>query len=188
VYAEGGIKLEYDVDVLDKNAPFLPRFGVEFLMPEGNENLSYYGRGPVESYRDKRHASKQGVYKIKVSDHFEHYVKPQENMAHADTRFMSVAGLEGHGLMAVTAGEDFSFNCAHFTPMQLTNTAHDYELVPIKETCVNLDMIQSGIGSNSCGPELHARWRLSEKQFSFSIRLMPTRINDTDGFAEMRKR
>ena len=142
----------------------------------------------MESYRDKRHASKQGVYKTKVSDHFEHYVKPQENMAHADTRWMAVAGLEGHGLMAVTAGEDFSFNCAHYTPMQLTNTAHDYELVPMKETCVNLDMIQSGIGSNSCGPGLHPRWQLSEKQFSFSIRLLPARVNDVDGFAEMRKR
>ncbi len=188
VYAEGGVKLNYDAEILDPNAPFLPRFGVEFLMPEGNENLTYYGRGPVESYRDKRHASKQGVYKTKVSDHFEHYVRPQENMAHADTRFMTVAGLEGHGLMAVTAGEDFSFNCAHFTPMQLTNTAHDYELVPMKETCVNLDMIQSGIGSNSCGPGLNPRWQLSEKQFSFSIRLLPARVNDVDGFAEMRKR
>ena len=188
VYAEGGVKLDYDAKVLDQHAPFLPRFGVEFLMPEGNESLTYYGRGPVESYRDKRHASKQGIYKTKVSDHFEHYVRPQENMAHADTRFMTVAGLEGHGLMAVMAGEDFSFNCAHFTPMQLTNTAHDYELVPMKETCVNLDMLQSGIGSNSCGPGLHPRWQLSEKQFRFGIRLMPVRLNDVDGFAEMRKR
>ena len=188
VYAEGGVKLDYDANVLDQHAPFLPRFGVEFLMPEGNESLTYYGRGPVESYRDKRHASKQGIYKTKVSDHFEHYVRPQENMAHTDTRFMTVAGLEGHGLMAVMVGEDFSFNCAHFTPMQLTNIAHDYELVPMKETCVNLDMLQSGIGSNSCGPGLHPRWQLSEKQFHFAIRLMPVRVNDVDGFAEMRKR
>lgn len=188
VYAEGGVRLDWNVKVLDQNAPFLPRFGVEFLMPEGNEGLAYFGRGPVESYRDKRHASKQGVYKTKVSDHFEHYVRPQENMAHTDTAWVTVSSMEGMGLMAVTTGERFSFNCAHYTPAQLTETPHDYELVPLKETCVNLDMAHSGIGSNSCGPGLHEMWQLREKAFTFSVRLVPMNVNDTDGFAEMKKR
>ena len=183
VYAEGGIKLEYRVKVRE-GVPFLPRFGVEFLLPEENESLRYYGRGPVESYRDKRHASRQGLFECTVSDHFEHYVRPQENMAHADTAWMLVSSVAGHGLLAVNTGKPFSFNCAHFTPKQLTETAHDYELIPMKETCVNLDMIQSGIGSNSCGPGLHARWQLSEREFDFSVRLMPTFACAVDPFEE----
>ncbi len=182
-HAEGGVTLSYHVKLAD-GTPFLPRFGVEFLMPEENENLRYFGRGPVESYRDKRHATRQGLYETTVSDHFEHYVRPQENMAHADTRWMLVSSIAGQGLLAVTAGSDFSFNCSHFTPKQLTETPHDYELVPMKETCVNLDMIQSGIGSNSCGPGLHPRWQLSEKEFDFSVRLMPVFANAVDPFEE----
>ena len=182
-HAEGGVTLSYRAKVAD-NAPFLPRFGVEFLMPEENESLRYYGRGPVESYRDKRHASRQGLFETTVTDHFEHYVRPQENCAHADTRWMLVSSVAGQGLLAVTTGKDFSFNCAHFTPKQLTETAHDYELVPMKETCVNLDMIQSGIGSNSCGPGLYPHWQLSEKEFDFSVRLMPVFAHAVDPFEE----
>ena len=182
-HAEGGVTLSYRAKVAD-NAPFLPRFGVEFLMPEENETLRYFGRGPVESYRDKRHASRQGLFETTVTDHFEHYVRPQENCAHADTRWMMVSSVAGQGLLAVTTGKDFSFNCSHFTPAQLTDTAHDYELVPMKETCVNLDMIQSGIGSNSCGPGLYPHWQLSEKEFDFSIRLMPVFAHAVDPFEE----
>ena len=58
-------------------------------------------------------------------------------MAHTDTTWMTVANAAGQGLMAVAAGKPFSFNCAHFTPAQLTATAHDYELVPMEETCIN---------------------------------------------------
>jgi beta-galactosidase len=183
VYAEGGVKLDFDVRVAE-SAPHLPRFGVEFLMPAENELIRYYGRGPVESYRDKRHASRQGLFRTTVSEHFEHYVRPQENMAHADTRWMTVASHAGHGLLCVSAGNDFSFNCSHFTPAMLTATAHDYELVPLRETCVNLDMTQAGIGSNSCGPELHPRWRLDAKVFGFTVRIMPALVNGVDPFAE----
>lgn len=185
-YAEGGVRLDYRVRVRE-NCPFLPRFGVEFLMPEENEYLSYYGRGPVESYRDKRHASRQGVFKSTVSDHFEPYIRPQENMAHTDTRWAMVASAAGQGMLFATTGEDFSFNCAHFTPKQLTDTPHDYELVPLKETCVNLDKCQSGIGSNSCGPGLHPRWQLAEKEFDFSVRIMPVFANGVDPFDEIRR-
>jgi beta-galactosidase len=105
-------------------------------------------------------------------------------MAHADTRWMLVTSVAGHGLMAVTTGEAFSFNCAHFTPQQLTDTGHDYELVPMKETCINLDALQSGIGSNSCGPWLADRWQMKEKEYDFSIRLMPVFAGGADPFAE----
>ncbi len=184
VYAEGGIRLDLDATVAD-GVPFLPRFGVEFLMPAEAEYLSYFGRGPVESYRDKRHASRQGIYTSAVTDHFEPYVRPQENMAHADTRWMQVASVAGHALLAVSTGPDFSFNCSHFTPETLTATGHDYELTPMAETCVNLDATHTGIGSNSCGPGLHERWQLKEKNLSFSVRLLPTTTAGSAPFAEL---
>ncbi|MBQ8717073.1 MAG: glycoside hydrolase family 2, partial [Clostridia bacterium] len=119
---------------------------------------------------------------------FEHYVRPQENMAHADTKWMLVSNLEGHGLIALRTEQDFSFNCAHYSAHQLTNTAHDYELVPFADTVVNLDYRHNGIGSNSCGPELPEQFRLSEKSFRFHIRLLPAFVNDVCPFDEAGKR
>jgi beta-galactosidase len=184
VYAHDGVTLDFDVTVSNQ-AIELPRFGVEFSMPQGAERLEYFGRGPEESYIDKRRASTLGHYKTRVSEHFEHYVRPQENMAHADTRWMFVSQLYGHGLGAVRVGQmPFSFNCAHYSPMQLTNTAHDYELQPLAETVVNIDYRHAGIGSNSCGPELFEQYRLKEKAFRFTFRLLPALVNDTDWYAE----
>ncbi len=163
---------------------FLPRFGFEFTMPADCEQLHYFGRGPVEAYEDKRHASRMGLYSTTVTDHFEHYVRPQENMAHVDTRWMAVATHTGHGLLTTNteASHAFSFNCSHFTARQLTDTAHDYELEPLAETVVNIDYRQSGVGSNSCGPELDAKYRLQEHAFSFAFRLLPVQINDVCPF------
>lgn len=186
-YTDGSVVMSMDVDVRE-NLPVLPRFGVCFKMPEGTEKLSYFGRGPVESYIDKRWASYQGVFNTTVSANFEPYVRPQENMAHADTRWMSVSSLTGHGLFVSGLGDKFSFNCSHFTDTQLTETNHNYELVPLKETVVRIDMRHAGIGSNSCGPWLNPLWQLSEKHFNFSFRLLPSNMFELEPFEEIKKK
>jgi beta-galactosidase len=190
VYADGSLKVNTDAKLNkarlreDFEMPHLPRFGFEFKMPEENERLVYFGRGEAESYIDKHYASKKGVFETTVTKHFEHYVRPQENMAHSDTDWVAVSNLSGHGLFALSTGKSFSFNCAHFTAHQLTNTKHDYELVPLKETVVNIDYRHTGIGSNSCGPVLHKQWRFDDNEFTFEFRLKPAFINDLDPFEE----
>ena len=188
VFAEGGIKVDTHAETSPAThawaLPPLPRFGFTFRMPEGNEHLCYFGKGPVESYTDKCLASRKGIFEATVSDHFEPYIRPQENMAHADTEWFSVTNLQGHGLLALSATRPFSFNCSHFTAEQLTETAHDYELIPLKETVVHIDYRHAGIGSASCGPVLNPRWQLSEKVMDFSFRLLPSFVNDIDPFEE----
>lgn len=188
VLAGEGLKIDVHAEAGEqdyrKPAPFFPRFGFEFRMPQGNERLTYFGRGPVESYEDKRLASFMGQFETTVSEHFEHYVRPQENMAHADTRWVSVSDLSGHGLLALCCGSAFSFNCSHFTDEQLTDTPHDYELIPLAETVVHIDYRQSGSGSGSCGPALPEAYRVQEKVIDFSFRLKPAFFNDIDPFEE----
>ncbi|MBQ8817626.1 MAG: DUF4981 domain-containing protein [Clostridia bacterium] len=169
-----GVTLNSGVTVLE-DAYFLPRFGFRFHMPKDFESMKYFGRGPFESYIDKRHASKMGLYASTVSEHFEHYIKPQENMAHADTAYLAISNENGEGLLLTGADKSpaFSFNCSHFTTEQLTNTMHDYELIPLEDTVVHIDYRHSGIGSNSCGPRLDDSLRLLDKQFEFSFRILP---------------
>jgi len=188
-FAEGGVSLDFDVTVRDfSDFDMLPRFGVELQLPEGFERLRFFGRGPGASYIDLRHSSALGLYETTVTKHFEHYVRPQENMAHTDTKWMFVSNLEGHGLMALMTEKDFSFNCSHFTSKMLTETRHDYELKPLAETVLNLDYRHNGIGSDSCGTGLDPAFRLSEKAFHFGIRLLPALVNDICPFDEAGKR
>ncbi len=79
--------------LFEKELPPLPRFGFTFRMPEENERLRYFGKGPVESYADKNLASQKGGYETSVSASFEPYTRPQENMAHTDTEWLAVSNL-----------------------------------------------------------------------------------------------
>ncbi|MNV71332.1 cryptic beta-D-galactosidase subunit alpha [compost metagenome] len=78
----------------------------------------------------------------------------------------------------------FSFQASHYTPEDLTRATHDIALVPRKETIVNLDYKMSGIGSNSCGPELHERYQLKEKTFLFELDIKPVFKEDSPLFGQ----
>ena len=185
---EDGIVLSYDVKWRKDNVPetmFYPRFGVRLTMPEGSEQMRYYGYGPMESYVDKRLAARLGEFGRTVTENFEPYVRPQENSSHYGCRWAKVTTVAGHGFL-FTAEAPFSFHASHYTPEQLTNVKHDYELVPDKETTVILDYKQSGIGSNSCGPALAEKYRFNEEEFSFTLRISPVFSGGADGYRMMR--
>ncbi len=184
--AQGGVVLDFDTMIDYENRPFnhIPRFGIQFQCPEGFERLRFFGRGPGESYFDMHHSSCLGEFETTVSNHFEHFIRPQENMAHIETKWMFVSNLEGHGLVALKTDDDFSFNCSHFTPQLLEATAHDYELKPLADTVVNIDYRQTGIGSHSCGPELFEQFRFKDSRFHFCVRLLPALVNDICPYCE----
>lgn len=184
VLAEGGLLISTHVERSDfgyeVEAVELPRFGFEFKMPEHNEKVIYYGKGETESYEDLQNAARLGIFETTASENFEHYVRPQENSAHIDTRWFSVSDSYGHGLIALCTDKPFSFNCCHYTTQQIHEAKHDCELTPLKETVVHIDYRNAGIGSNSCGPSLDRKYAITENEFDFTFRLLPTNINNID--------
>lgn len=177
-----GIKISCDVkwNVQKKH---YPRFGMRLTMPEGAEQMRYFGYGPNESYVDKRLASKLGEYKSTVTENYEPYVFPQENSSHWGCRWADVHTVAGHGFL-FTSCEPFSFNASHFSPEQLTETRHHYELKREPETTVMLDMRMDGIGSNSCGPELAEKYRFNETEFSSSVTIKPVFAAEVNPYRE----
>ena len=177
-----GIKIACDVkwNVQKKH---YPRFGMRLTMPEGAEQMRYFGYGPNESYVDKRLASKLGEYKSTVTENYEPYVFPQENSSHWGCRWADVHTVAGHGFL-FTSCEPFSFNASHFSPEQLTETRHHYELKREPETTVMLDMRMDGIGSNSCGPELAEKYRFNETEFYSSVTIKPVFAAEVNPYRE----
>ena len=171
---KGEILCELAVDIR-KDLRDMPRFGLEIVMPEGNERIKYFGRGPLESYSDRKYASHIGEFETTVTENFIHHVKPQENSSHCDIRYAFIGTPFGHGLTfrQFDKNDLFAFNAQHYSAMDLTNAMHDYELKERKETFVHIDFRVHGIGTGSCGPAPFEEYLFTEKKFSCAIVIKP---------------
>ena len=149
--------------------PFLPRFGVQLKLNKSYENVNYFGFGPYESYLDKNLSCYLGNFNSTVSEMHEDYIKPQENGSHHFCRNISINN--EHEKIQVFSENDFAFNASHYSVNQLTTVNHNFELNQEDATYLIIDYKQSGIGSNSCGPELEQRYQLNEKEFSYNFYL-----------------
>ena len=151
--------------------PMLPRFGLRLFLPGGMDQVEYCGLGPWESYPDKRRASYYGVFRSSAAGLHEDYLHPQENGSHWGCDYVTVSG-GGRSLTAVSP-RPFSFSASVYTQEELTEKRHNFELERCGSTVLCLDRAQSGIGSNSCGPELLRQYRLDRESFRFRLRLLP---------------
>lgn len=151
--------------------PDLPRFGLRLFLNRNLKNVSYFGMGPHESYRDKHRSTSHGLYRARVSEMHEDYLMPQENGSHFDCDYVDIAN--GQFGFAAASEKTFSFNASVYTQEELERAAHNYELEVSDHTVLCLDHAQNGIGSNSCGPVLSDPYRFNDVEFRFSIKLIP---------------
>lgn len=167
---EGAVTVFMNI-VKDEEFPDLPRFGLRLFLKRTFKNVSYFGMGPCESYRDKHRASSHGLYHSVVFDMHEDYIKPQENGSHYDCDYVEIESKK-YGLTVVSE-KAFSFNASVFTQEELERKLHNYELEVSKSIILCIDYAMNGIGSNSCGPEVMDRYRFDETKFSFRVKLIP---------------
>lgn len=161
-----------DIDARrDTEFPFLPRFGLRFFLPKEFCHVAYQGMGPGESYRDKHQASWHGCFEQDLRELHCPYLKPQEYGSHWDCDQVVFTNPTRIGGLKITSDRPFAFSAGFDTQEALTAAAHSWELTPADHCVLCLDADQSGVGSNSCGPqlqeqyrldgaELHARWTL----------------------------
>lgn len=184
VYGSGEIGVSVTADVRP-GAGVLPRFGLELSMPAGNEQVRYQGYGPGSSYSDMHNYCRRGIYLSTVTDEFTPYIFPQETGNHYGCEWAIVSDTEGRGLMFKGMPE-FEFSALHFTAADLDKAALARDLRPRKETIVRIDYKQTGIGSNSCGPELISKYAFNDKQFCYSFTMKPIFTESTDILRESR--
>lgn len=155
----------------DEEFPELPRFGIRLFLDKKLENVSYFGMGPQESYRDKHRGSYHGLFHSKASQMHEDYIRPQENGSHFDCDYVTVENTQS-GITAVSR-QPFSFNASIYTQEELERAAHNYELEESDSTVLCIDYALNGIGSNSCGPEVLSPYRFDDTVFQFQLELVP---------------
>ncbi len=159
--------------------PYLPRFGLLMEFDKTFENIQYFGMGPFDSYCDRHNASYMGKFSNKVQNEFRQHIKPQENGNHWNTYWAYLHRSDGLGLVVSNESTPFEFSALPYSPYELTDYKHNYQLPRSDKTVLSVDYKQSGVGSNSCGPILLEHYRFNDKEFIFNICLIPT-----DCFAE----
>ena len=157
--------------VKDKEFPELPRFGIRMFLNKKMNEVTYFGMGPQESYRDKHQASCHGLFRSKVAQMHEDYIRPQENGSHYDCDYVEITSGQ-YGIAAVS-NDSFSFNVSVYTQEELERALHNYELEESDSTVFCMDYAMNGIGSNSCGPDVLDKYRFAEEAFRFQFELIP---------------
>ena len=157
--------------VKDKEFPELPRFGIRMFLNKKMNEVTYFGMGSQESYRDKHQASCHGLFRSKVAQMHEDYIRPQENGSHYDCDYVEITSGQ-YGIAAVS-NDSFSFNVSVYTQEELERAPHNYELEESDSTVFCMDYAMNGIGSNSCGPDVLDKYRFAEEAFRFQFELIP---------------
>jgi beta-galactosidase len=169
---DGGLATELRVVCGGAQPPFLPRVGLTMTLPESFTHLTWYGRGPHESYADRKESAAFGVYTSTVADQFIPYLKPQEHGNHTETRWLRLTDEKGAGLLVV-ADKLMDFSAHHYTAQDLTAATHTYDLHRRREVILNLDAQQGGLGNGSCGPGVLPQYMLLPGEFTFRFVVYP---------------
>jgi len=157
IHPDGFIEVENRFDV-NRAVPDLPRLGVSMILPQGFENLEWFGRGPHENYRDRNRSQMIDRHASTVTGQYVPYILPQEHGNHTDVRWVTLDnGITG---LRTSAPAPMEFSASHFTADDLFASFHTHDLIPRAETVLNLDYLHRGLGTGSCGPDTLTRYTL----------------------------
>jgi beta-galactosidase len=162
----------------DTALPDLPRLGMRFTMSREFSRVTWFGRGPHESYWDRKTGARVGLYSADAADLYHPYVRPQENGTRADVRWMAVTNARGVGLLAVGVplleASALPYLQEDFDEGQEKINRHLTDIVPRDLTEVRLDWHQMGVGGDdSWGAQARERYRLPLRVYEWSFRLRP---------------
>jgi beta-galactosidase len=171
-YGSGVIEVEQQITTAG-NLPDLPRFGMQMRVPGEFRTVTWYGRGPQESYWDRNSAAAVGRYSDQVENLFFPYIEPQESGNRTDVRWITLTNRAGFGLRA-TGMPLLSVSAWPFHMEELERHKHPNEIVMSSDITVNLDYRQMGVGGdNSWGAQQHPEYRLPAKAYRYSFRIEP---------------
>lgn len=171
VYGDGSICATLSYDPVE-GLPDMPEFGILLKMNADYDHLEWYGNGPEETYADREQGAKLGVYRNLVADNMAAYLVPQECGNKTRVRWAKVTDRQGRGMLF--SGKDLSFSALPYTPHEMENARHPYELPPVHYTVVRVAGGQLGVGGDdSWGAPVHPEYHLDvsgKVEFSFTFR------------------
>ncbi|SDM09641.1 beta-galactosidase [Catalinimonas alkaloidigena] len=188
VNGDGVLKVAYALTP-DPALSNLPKVGMQGGIRAGYDQLTWYGRGPLENYVDRRSGFATAVYTQPLSDFMEPYVRPQENGNRTDVRWMFLSNATGNGLLVV-ADSLLSMSAWPYTEENINAAKHTFDLKDAGYLTLNLDLEQMGIGGNDSWSEVGApleQYQIPPRPYRYIFYLQPIRSSGKNLSATARK-
>ncbi|MGE4586321.1 MAG: glycoside hydrolase family 2 TIM barrel-domain containing protein, partial [Mangrovibacterium sp.] len=174
VNGEGVVKVDYRLKA-SPELPRIPKVGMQCGILRNYEQISWYGKGPLENYVDRCYGFAAGIYTLPLEKFMEPYVMPQENGNRTDVRWMFLADKQQNGLLVV-ADSLLSMSAWPYTEENINQAKHTNELVAAGFITLNIDLIQMGIGGNDSWSDVGApveKYQLAPGNYHYSFYLLP---------------
>ena len=172
VFGDGRVKTTLAYDPV-KELGDMPEFGVIFKFNADYDRVEWYGLGEAETYSDRKKGAKLGIYSNRVADNIAKYMVPQECGAKEEVRWAKVIDRKGRGMLFEMDENNgpMMFSALPYTPHEMENAMHPYELPEIHYTVVRVAKNQMGIGGDdSWGARTHEEYLLkTDKKMEFSF-------------------
>ena len=175
VTGDGRVKTTLTYDPV-KELGDMPEFGVLFKFNADYDHVQWYGLGPAETYADRKHGAKLGIYENLVTDNMARYLVPQECGNKEEVRWAKITDRKGRGMLFEMDKENgpMMFSALPYTPHEMENAMHPYELPAIHYTVVRAAKAQMGVGGDdSWGARTHPEYLLDtngKMKFSFAFK------------------
>ena len=172
VFGDGRVKTTLVYDPV-KELGDMPEFGVIFKFNADYDRVEWYGLGEAETYSDRKKGAKLGIYANMVADNIARYMVPQECGAKEEVRWAKVTDRKGRGMLFEMDENNgpMMFSALPYTPHEMENAMHPYELPEVHYTVVRVAKDQMGIGGDdSWGARTHEEYLLkTDKKMEFSF-------------------
>ena len=140
-------------------------------LPKHYNRVTWFGRGPGESYRDKKEAAQFGLWKASLNQLQTNYEWPQEHGNQSDVHWARFESEQDGLSLEARMETPFNFSLRKHSTADLDNAKHPHELTELGEIVLNLDYVQYGLGSSSCGPPPFPQYQLKANPFEFTTSL-----------------
>jgi beta-galactosidase len=184
VHGDGTIQLENTFTPSGEWPP-LPRIGLTFRLANEYKILRWYGRGPFENYPDRQAASAVGLWSSTVAEQHVSYVRPQENGAKTDVRWLALTNTTGRGLVITASDPLAAASALHFTAHDLSSVRNARDLKSRDDVVVSLDARHLGLGNSSCGPGVLARYAIPLAPTKLKLTIRPCATTDNLALATL---
>ena len=150
----------------------MPEFGMMLKLNADYNQVEWYGLGESETYADRKHGAKLGIYANRVEDNMAKYLVPQECGNKEEVRWAKVTDRKGRGLLFT--GDAMCFSALPYTPHEMENAMHDYELPQVHYTVIRVAKAQMGVGGDdSWGALVHPEYHIDvtkKLEFTFAFK------------------